>query len=549
MCGAEVPIPYAAQLEEAALPQRQGIAAAARRTVGLRWRSSPCPRWAPTWTEGTLVEWLVEPGDQVRKGDIVAVVDTAKSAIEVECFDSGVVDRLLVETGTTVPVGTPLAVISPAGEPTGGPAGEPAVPEAGVRGTRVSEPEPEVSESAGPAASGREERVEPPGVTGAGPSGGTVEATPLVRHLAEDAGLDLAAIHGTGPGGRITRADVRETAARSAPRPTPKEAPARAVRVRATPLARRTAAETGVDLATVSGTGRDGAVLAGDVRAAAKPARADPGAGDRGAVTAEHDAAEHDAAEHDAAGREKAGDGQDRAGKRRGAVPTGHDTADRLAAMRRTTADLMARSKREVPHYYLSTTVDLGNAVAWLRERNRELPVPKRLVTTAVLLKATALAARQVPQLNGFWNDDAFVAGDEVHLGVAVSLRGGGLVAPAILGAADLPLPDLMARLRDLVARARAGRLRASETSAATITVTNLGDQGVEAVFGVIYPPQVALVGLGRVVDRPWAVDGLLGVRPVVTATLSADHRATTGATGARFLAALDDWAQKPEEL
>lgn len=154
-----------------------------------------------------------------------------------------------------------------------------------------------------------------------------------------------------------------------------------------------------------------------------------------------------------------------------------------------------------------------------------------------------------MPQLDGFWTGDGFSPAPAVHLGVAVAVRGGGLIAPAIHDAADLPVPGLMAALRDLVSRARAGRLRTSETTDPTITVTSLGDQGVEAVFGVIYPPQVALVGLGRVVERPWAADGMLGVRPVVTATLSADHRASDGATGARYLSALDRLLQNPEGL
>lgn len=484
------------------------------------------PSLGADMTEGTVVEWLVEPGDEVSKGDIVAVVDTTKSAIDVECFASGVVDRLLVETGTTVPVGTPLALISPAVAENGESArSEPGAPTGGDREGQPTGPLPQAS---------------PPLPPETGLSGGTIAATPFVRHLAEEAGLDLASVHGTGPGGRITRADVQEeAAARNAPGteagPGHEED---GVRIRATPLARRTAAQVGVDLAAIHGTGQGGAVRVADVRAAAAkenvPA-ADDRATDLGAAAAGHD---------EAGGRpEKAAAGQEPA-------TTGHgDTTDRLAAMRRANADLMARSKHEIPHYYLSTTVDLGNAVAWLREKNRELPVQERLVTTAVLLKATALAARHVPQLNGFWTDEGFTHEPAVHLGVAVSLRGGGLVAPAIRDAADLPLLDLMARLREVVARARTGRLRASEATSATITVTNLGDQGVEAVFGVIYPPQVALVGMGRVVERPWAVDGLLGVRPVVTVTLSADHRASDGATGARFLATLDHWAQKPEEM
>ncbi|GAA4990492.1 hypothetical protein GCM10025734_17390 [Kitasatospora paranensis] len=286
--------------------------------------------------------------------------------------------------------------------------------------------------------------------------------------------------------------------------------------MKATPLARRAAAEAGLDLAGVRGTGQDGAVRIADVRAAIAIATA------------------------------IATEPPDRSGPP-DAPRT--PTPDRSAAMRRAVGDLMARAKREIPHYYLATTVDLSTAMAWLRERNRRLPVTERLVPAALLLKAAAVAAREVPQLNGHWINGGFVPAPAVHLGVAVALRGGGLVAPAIHDAADLPVTDLMAELRDLVARARGGRLRGSETTDPTITVTNLGDQGVETVFGVIYPPQVALVGVGKVVERPWAAAGMLGVRPVVTATLSADHRVTDGATGARYLSALDRLLQTPEAL
>jgi pyruvate dehydrogenase E2 component (dihydrolipoamide acetyltransferase) len=217
--------------------------------------------------------------------------------------------------------------------------------------------------------------------------------------------------------------------------------------------------------------------------------------------------------------------------------------------MRATIAAVMSRSKREIPHYYLSTTVDLGDALEWMHRRNLDLPLTERLVPAALLLKATALAASEVPEVNGFWVDGRFVPGDAVHLGVAVSLRGGGLVAPALHEADRMPLPEVMRGLRDLVTRARGGRLRGRELTEATLTVTNLGDQGVESVHGVIHPPQVALVGFGRVVRRPWAIGDLLGIRPVVTLTLAADHRATDGFTGGRFLAAVDRLLQQPEEL
>lgn len=465
------------------------------------------PSLGADMTEGTLLEWLVRPGDRVDRGDIVAVVDTAKAAIEVECFETGTVEELLVQPGTVVPVGAPLAVIAAAA----------AEPEAGA-----------------PAGTPHARAGAHPAEHQAGPI-----ATPLVRRLAEAGGVDLAAVHGTGPGGRITKADVQAAphapagdgpsegpAVPSPPQaeshghpPTgpgthPAEADGAGGRVRASPMARRIAAEAGLDLARVHGSGANGTVRAADVRAVLRA----PAAPVPSTASAQEPAAPAPS------------------------PPT------RAEAMRQAVGALMDRSKREIPHYYLSTTVDLAEATRWLRDRNRQLPVAERLVPAALMLKAAAVAAREVPQLNGWWTD-GFTPAPAVHLGVAVALRGGGLIAPAIRDAADLPLPELMARLRDLVARARSGRLRSAETSDPSITVTSLGDQGVEAVFGVIYPPQVALVGLGKVVERPWAANGMLGVRPVVTATLSADHRASDGATGARFLSALDRLLQQPEEL
>jgi pyruvate dehydrogenase E2 component (dihydrolipoamide acetyltransferase) len=231
------------------------------------------------------------------------------------------------------------------------------------------------------------------------------------------------------------------------------------------------------------------------------------------------------------------------------AEPTeGRERSDHQAGMRRAIAELMARSKREIPHYYLATTIDLRAAMTWLTAQNLDRPVQDRLLPAALLLKATALAAREVPALNGFW-DDGFQSAASVHLGVAISLRTGGLVAPAIHDADQRSLEDVMAGLRDLVERARAGRLRSSEMADPTITVTNLGDRGADEVFGVIYPPQVAIVGFGKVVDRPWAADGMLGVRPTVRATLAADHRATDGHVGSRLLAVIDHLLQTPEAL
>lgn len=305
-------------------------------------------------------------------------------------------------------------------------------------------------------------------------------------------------------------AAVRVTAPVAAPPPaapfTPGPPPPH---VRVSPLARRIAAELQIDLATVRGTGEAGTISKADVERAAAERAAAP-------VT----------------------------------PAAGAAAPDRLASIRKVIAAAMTRSKREIPHYYLGTPIDMSRAVAWLAAENAQRPVTERLLPAALLLRAVALATREVPQMNGFWRDGTFQPGAGAHVGVAISLRQGGLVAPAIHDVDHKSLAQVMRELLDLVKRTRAGVLRSSEVSDATITVTNLGDQGVESVFGVIYPPQVALVGFGRLVNRPWtAADGSIASRPVITASLSADHRASDGHRGARFLTAIERLLQTPEAL
>jgi pyruvate dehydrogenase E2 component (dihydrolipoamide acetyltransferase) len=217
--------------------------------------------------------------------------------------------------------------------------------------------------------------------------------------------------------------------------------------------------------------------------------------------------------------------------------------------MRKAIAAAMARSKREIPHYYLSEPIALRAALDWLRAFNAARPLPERVLPAALLLKAVALALRSVPELNGHFVDGSFNPAPQAHVGVAISLRAGGLVAPALHDVASKPLRQLMLELADLVQRARAGSLRSSEMSDPTITVTNLGEQAVESVHGIIYPPQVALVGFGRITDRPWVADGALTTMPAVTATLAADHRVSDGHRGAVFLARLREQLQQPQQL
>jgi pyruvate dehydrogenase E2 component (dihydrolipoamide acetyltransferase) len=346
---------------------------------------------------------------------------------------------------------------------------------------------------------------------------GVVESLVVDPGATVPVGTVLAMIRGDAeppaaePRGAAAAAAPPAPAPASAPPPAPPPPPPSlpAAQLRVSPLARRLAGELHVDLATVRGTGEGGAITKADVERAAAERPIAPAAGTAAA-----------------------------------------GAADRLASMRKVIATAMARSKREIPHYYLGTQIDMGPAVAWLAAENARRPVSARLLHAVLLLRAVALAAREVPEMNGFWRDGRFQPGDGVHVGVAISLRQGGLVAPAIHDVDRKSLDQLMPELLDLVKRTRAGVLRSSEVSDATITVTNLGDQGVETVFGVIYPPQVALVGFGRLVERPWvSADGGVATRPLITASLSADHRASDGHRGGRFLAAIEQWLQKPEAL
>jgi pyruvate dehydrogenase E2 component (dihydrolipoamide acetyltransferase) len=231
------------------------------------------------------------------------------------------------------------------------------------------------------------------------------------------------------------------------------------------------------------------------------------------------------------------------------ATPAAAVPYDRALEMRKAIAAAMSRSKREIPHYYLSQTIPMQRASAWLAAANEKRSIAERLLMGALQLKAVGLALKDFPDLNGFWKDGGYQAAPGIHIGVAISLRQGGLIAPAIHDVAELGLDELMRALADLVRRVRAGSLRSSEMSDPTITVTNLGDQGVDATFPIIYPPQVAIVGFGRVALRPWAEDGMIGAVPTVVASLAGDHRASDGHRGARFLAAIAALLQEPEKL
>ena len=368
-----------------------------------------------------LMHWRVKPGDKVKRGDIIAEVETDKGLIEIEVFENGVVDQILAEPGKKLLVGTVLATIRGEGEP-------------------------------------------PPKAFG------VVTPPPAAPPL------------------------------KLPPEAKPSTRPAPIPHVRASPLARKTAEELGVDLTSVKGTGAGGVIEQADVLQAA-------------AMMKE---------EKPLAPAEK---------------------------FRRAIAAAMSRSNREIPHYYLATEIDMTRALDWLTAKNAQRPLKDRLLIAVLLIKAVSRALHDIPELNGYWINDQLQKKDAVHVGFAIALRQCGLIAPAIHDVHLKTLDELMAAIHDLVPRARSGRLRSSELTDATITMTSLGDLGVKTLFGVIYPPQVALVGFGKIADQPWAESGALVVRPVLTVTLSADHRATDGLRGAQFLEALNEHLQTPEKL
>jgi len=476
-------------------------------------------------THGTVIEWYVQPGQAVRKGDVIGLVDTDKGAIEVEVWEDAEVAEILAPPGTKAPVGEPLlALRASEGKE------EIAAPELPAVMIASKEASGEAPPSPAPPA------VVPP-TEGAGVRslGAEVRASPVARKRAAELDIDLSSLAGTGPGGAITLADVERAVpegglpserggleVESPPPPREEPTAVEATHVRVTPLARKVAEELGVSLEGIHGTGPGGAVTRADVEAGV-----------------ERETIPEQATEAIVEGA---------AAEKRPAAP--EDTpADRHTAMRRAIAKAMERSKREIPHYYLATTVPVERALRWLERTNLERAPDGRILLVSLHLKAVALTLQEYPELNGFWEKGAFRGAGGIHPGLAISLRGGGLVAPAIHDVPAKSLNEITVAVRDLVQRARVARLRGSEVTDPTVTVTSLGDRGVETVFGVIYPPQVAIVGIGKVAERPWAEGGMLGVKRVVRITLAADHRASDGHRGGLFLERVAEHLQHPEKL
>ena len=375
---------------------------------------------------GTLVEWRKKSGDSVKRGDIIAEVETQKGLIEIEVFDEGIIGKLLIKEGAKIPVGTVMALINQSGT-----------------------------------ALDRKEI--------------TPEQTAIAIQPTEEKVIEKV-----------------------------KEEKSEARTIKASPLAKRMAAENIIDLSQIQGTGEEGAITKEDV-------------------------------ENAIAQKEKIANSEEK-------------NIPQVQAIRSAVAAAMSKSNREIPHYYLEKRIDMTKALAWLGETNHKLPIQKRLLPAALLIKSVAQSLVDFPNLNASW-DNGLQLKKEINIGFVVSLRGGGIIIPTIHNANLKNTSEIMEALNDIIPRARAMKLRSSDLSDSTITITSLGEGGADVVFGVIYPPQVAIIGFGGSSQQAVVENGMLGIRHVFTVTLAGDHRATDGLTGSDFLVTLNKHLQNPESL
>jgi len=437
------------------------------------------PALSPTMEEGTLAKWLVKEGDEVKAGDIMAEIETDKATMEFEAVDEGRITKIAVAEGTDgVKVGTVIALLE--GEDDGSGESTPAP------AAKASEPQPS---------------PEDPNKTGS-------EAKPAPEDV-ED--------HGKPADSQVATSPVAQ----------PSSAPQRAAgeRVKASPLARRIAADRGVDLASVSGTGPNGRIVRADVEGAKTSA----------AASAASTAAPAPAAEATAPAPKPA------------TIPDVPHELTKLSNMRKTIARRLTESKKQVPHIYLTVDVELDKLLKLRGELNAGLEARGvKLSVNDLLIKALAVALIQVPKCNVMFTPDQLVSFGRADISVAVSTPEG-LITPVITEADTASLSSISTRMKDLAARARDKKLKPEEFTGGTASISNMGMFGIKQFEAVINPPQGMILAIGAGEKRPWVLkDGTLGVASVMSATGSFDHRAIDGADGAQLMQAFKQLVENP---
>lgn len=463
------------------------------------------PALSPTMEEGTLARWLVKVGDTIQSGDIMAEIETDKATMEFEAVDEGVIAEILIDEGTqNVKVGAVIARLTVEGE----------------ESAPAPAPAPAPAETPAPATA--------PAPAKAGPA-----ATPTARKLAEANGIDLSQITGTGPNGKITKGDV-ETAMGSggaasvtgtatpdkdipAPAPAPQTSSSGA-RIIASPLAKRIAADKGIDLAQITGTGPNGRIVKEDVEnfdpASAPVAAAQETAPAPAATTQEE-----------------------------GGAPF---TEAKLSNVRKVIARRLTESKQTVPHYYLTIDIRLDPLLDLRRQMNAALEADGvKLSVNDFLIKALARALIRVPQCNVSFHGDTMRQYARADISVAVAAPSG-LITPVITEADTKSLAVISAEMKALAAKARDGKLMPHEYQGGTASLSNLGMFGIKQFDAVINPPQGMILAVGAGQQAPFVVDGELAVATVLHASGSFDHRAIDGADGAQLMEAIKQLCENP---
>jgi len=463
------------------------------------------PKLGLTMTHGTITEWLKAPGDAVKAEEALCAYETEKVTLELSAPEDGVLAEILAPAGTTVPAGAAVCefVTGDEGRRTkdGGQG-------AGVRsqatgdGSQAVAGNPQLPAST-PAARAVQQ-----------PASGPLSATPKARTLARELGVDLTVVAGSGPDGRVQARDVE--AAHVAAQPAP---------IKATPLARRIAAAEGIDLRAITATGPEGMVTREDVEQAVR----DQASGVRGQESA--------AAPVSQAVQQPATSFQ---------LPASSFRPH--SALRRTIAERMSQSAFTAPHVTLMTEAEATNLVSARAQLNAEVPAADKISYNTLLAALTARALREHPNVNARWEADGIRLLVEINIALAVDTERG-LMTPVLREVDTLSLSAVQRGYAALLDRALAGRSLPDDFTGGTFTITNLGGLDVDGFTPIINPPQAAILGVGRIVEKPVARDGAVVIRPMMTLSLSFDHRIVDGAPAAKFLQRVKQLVERPMAL
>ena len=497
------------------------------------------PQMGYDMQEGTLVRWLKAVGDEVSLGDPVAEIETDKAVVEFESTAEGVLLELLVEEGTTVAVGEVIAMVGADGEDVAvedSPAVDAVEPE------EASEPDDSEEEEV------PMEREEPPQTAIPLPASASgIRVSPVARRLAAERGIDLTTIEGTGPGGRILREDVIAAADAAALVPEPEEDgfgepeeveashPAEAMAEPNAEIAEEAEPDTEV-------------VVEPDAEVAEEPV-ADPDAEVVEEAIAEADAevAEEPVADPDAAVvAETAAEVAEEAEPE--VAVSLPDGVTPLSRMRQQIARVTTTSKTTIPHFYVTTDIDMTESMALRRQINDSLEGEMRVSVNDLVIKACVGALKRHPNLNSTFTDEGIRVHESINIGIAISVEDG-LIMPAILDCADKSLSEISAASQDLALRSQSGTLQPDEYTGGTFSISNMGMFDVTSFVAIIQPPQAAVLAVGTVQKRPVVQGGEIVVRAMMSATLSVDHRVSDGAEGAQFVADVKRQLESPLRL